>query len=271
MNAVGPRRVPGAAAELAVFLQGDPAGPAVVMAHSVLSSSMMWEAQAALLAARGFFVVRADTRGHGASAAAPGPCTLDDLAADTVAVLDALHIAQAHYVGLSLGGMSGFGLGLHHADRLLSLVLCDCRADAPSAFAAPWDDRVAAAQLHGSCAPLAQSTIERWFGLPFLERHPAVADRFRATAAATSVEGFVACARAIQQLDYAAGVPRIAVPTTLVVGANDGPLPAALREIGARLPGAVLEVIADAGHLPNVDQPEDFNAALLRHFDRLAN
>jgi len=271
MNDIVQRSVAGAAGELAVFVQGDPAGPAVVMAHSILSSSMMWEAQAALLAERGFYVVRADTRGHGASAAPAGPYTLDDLAADTVTVLDALHIAKAHYIGLSLGGMSGFGLGIHHADRLLSLVLCDCRADAPPAFVAPWDERVATVQQHGSCAPLAQSTIERWFGVPFLERHPAVADRFRSTAAATSVEGFSGCARAIQKLDYLADVPRITVPTTLIVGANDGPLPGALRDIQVLLPGAALAVIADAGHLPNIDQPEAFNTALLRQFDRVVN
>jgi 3-oxoadipate enol-lactonase len=271
MNTIEQRRVTGAAGELAVFVQGDPSGPAVVMAHSVLSSSMMWEAQATLLAARGFHVVRADTRGHGGSAAPAGPYTLDDLAADTVAVLDALRIAKAHYIGLSLGGMSGFGLGLQHADRLLSLVLCDCRADAPAAFVAPWDERVATVRQQGSCAPLAESTMERWFGAPFLERHPAVAERFRATAAKTSVEGFAGCAHAIQHLDYLAGVPRITAPTTLIVGANDGPLPGALRDIQALLPGSVLEVIADAGHLPNIDQPEAFNAALLRHFERVAH
>ena len=271
MNAIEQRSVAGEAGELAVFVQGDLNGPAVVMAHSVLSSSMMWEAQAGLLAARGFRVVRVDTRGHGASAAPAGPCTLNDLAADTVAVLDALRIDKAHYIGLSLGGMSGFGLGIHHADRLRSLVLCDCRADAPAAFAAPWDERVATALQHTSCEPLAQPTIERWFGISFLARNPAVADRFRATAAATSVEGFAGCARAIQQLDYLSSVPRIAAPTTLIVGANDGPLPGALREIRTLLPGAVLEVIADAGHLPNIDRPEPFNAALLRHFERLGN
>lgn len=270
MNTVEQRRVAGAAGEVAVFTQGDPKRPAVVMAHSVLSSSMMWEAQAELLAARGYYVVRADTRGHGDSVAPTGPYTLDDLAADTVAVLDALHIPRAHYIGLSLGGMSGFGLGLRHADRVLSLVLCDCRADAPPAFAAPWDDRVALALKHNSCAPLAQSTIERWFGVPFVESHPVVADSFRSTAAATSVEGFVGCARAIQHLDYLADVPRITAPTTLIVGANDGALPDALRDIQGVLPGSVLEVIADATHLPNIDQPHAFNEALLRHFDRIA-
>lgn len=262
-------QLPGAAGELAIYVQGDAAAPVVFMTHSILSASMMWEAQAELLAASGWRVIRADTRGHGASHASAAPYAMNDLVADTVAVLDALQIERVHYLGLSLGGMSGFGLGIHHADRLLSLCLCDTRADAPPAFAAPWDDRIAIAQKDG-CSALAESTTERWFGQPFLQAHPALARQFRETAAATSVEGFTGCARAIQKLDYLADLGRIATPTTLIVGANDGPLPQAMRDIQATIPGAVLEVIPGAGHLPNIDQPDAFNAALLRHLERVA-
>jgi 3-oxoadipate enol-lactonase len=261
-------RLPGRAGELAVQVQGDSAAPAVLMTHSILSSGMMWERQAALLAGQGWRVVRADLRGHGASQAPPAPYAMDDLAADMVDVLDALSIGRAHYVGLSLGGMIGFGLGIRHPDRLLSLCLCDARADAPPAFAAPWDDRIAIAREHG-CAALAGSTAERWFGKAFLEAQPALAQRFRETIAATPVDGFEGCARAIQQLDYLAALERIAAPTTLIVGANDVPLPQAMREIQARIRGAVLEEIPGAGHLPNIDQPDAFDAALLRHFARV--
>lgn len=269
MTTVVKKLVPGPAGEVAIYVQGDAAAPVVFMTHSILAASMMWEAQAELLAAAGWRVVRADTRGHGASPASAAPYTMSDLVADTVAVLDALQIERAHYVGLSLGGMSGFGLGIDHPDRLLSLCLCDTRADAPAAFAAPWDDRIAIARQHG-CAALAESTTERWFGKPFLEAHPALAHRFRETAAATPIEGFVGCARAIQQLGYLPDVGRITTPTTLIVGANDGPLPQAMRDIQALITGAVLEVIPGAGHLPNIDQPDAFNAALLRHLDRVA-
>lgn len=261
--------VPGAASEMAVYVQGNAAAPTVVMSHSILSSSMMWDAQAELLAAAGWRVIRIDTRGHGDSHAPAVSCTMDDLAADTVAVLDALGIARAHYVGLSLGGMSGLGLGIHHGERLLSLCLCDARADMTAAFAAPWDERIAQAREHG-CGVLAESTTERWFGKAFLESHPAIAQRFRDAVASTSFEGFAACARAIQKLDYLPRVGEITAPTTLIVGANDGPLPQAMRELQALISGAVLEVIPDAGHLPNIDQPEAFNAALLRHLARVA-
>ncbi|MCS6765669.1 MAG: alpha/beta hydrolase [Candidatus Protistobacter heckmanni] len=253
--------------EIAVALQGSEGAPAVLLSHSILAAGMMWDAQAALLAAQGWRVINMDTRGHGASKASPAPYTMDGLADDAVAVLDALGVAKAHFVGLSLGGMIGFGLGVRHASRLLSLCLCDARADAPAAFAAPWDERITAAQS-GGAAVLAQSTVERWFGKAFVDANPAVAERFRATISATPLDGFVGCARALQGLDYLKDVAGINAPTTLIVGANDGPLPGAMEEIRGRIAGARLDVIPDAGHLPNIDQPAAFNAALLAHFLR---
>ena len=125
--------ISGPAGDIALKIQGDPSAPAVFMTHSILSSGMMWDEQAALLAANGYRVIRADTRGHGASHAGTAPYTMGDLVADTVAALDALKIERAHYIGLSLGGMSGLGLGIAHANRLLSLCICDVRADAPPA------------------------------------------------------------------------------------------------------------------------------------------
>lgn len=270
MKQIGTRRiVRGAAGDVAVYLQGDTEAPAVAMTHSILSSSVMWEEQAALLAGRGFRVVRIDTRGHGASQAPAGPYTMDDLAADTVAVLDNLQIDKAHYIGLSLGGMSGLGLGIRHGSRFLSLCLCDARADAPPVVAAPWDERISIAQQHRSCAPLAEPTIERWFGKPFLEKHPSIAERFRDAASSTLVDGFAGCARAIQSLDYLPDVNRIELPTTLIVGEKDGVLPQAMRELQTLIPRAALELIPNAGHLPNIDQSDVFNAAMLRHFQRV--
>jgi 3-oxoadipate enol-lactonase len=261
-------RLPGPAGELAVAVQGPVRGTPVLMAHSILSAASMWDEQAALLAARGYCVLRADTRGHGLSAAPAAPYAMADLVADSIAVLDALDIPQAHYIGLSLGGMSGFGLGIHHGHRLLSLLLCDARADMPAAAGAVWPERMAIAQAQG-CAGLAASTVERWFGRAFLDLHPAIEQRFLASARATSVPGFVGCAQAIIGLDYLPRVAEIRTPLTMIVGANDGPLPQAMRDLQARINGAAMAVIGDAGHLPNIDQPATFNAALLRHFERL--
>jgi 3-oxoadipate enol-lactonase len=99
-----------------------------------------------------------------------------------------------------------------------------------------------------------------------LEANEVVGKAFRQTIANTTASGFVSCARAIQGLDYLDQVSNIKVPTTLIVGAKDGPLPQAMQDMQQRIAGAKLEVIPDAGHLPNIDQSVLFNTAMMRHF-----
>jgi 3-oxoadipate enol-lactonase len=190
---------------------------------------------------------------------------MDDLVADTVAILDALGIEKAHYVGLSLGAMSGFGLGILHPKRVHSLLLCDGRADMPEAAGAVWNERISAAHSSG-CAVLAQSTTERWFGAEFLNANPEIAEKFQRTVASTQVDGFVGCAQAIQTLNYLPRVSEIKAPTTLLSGANDGVFPQVMADLCTLIPDSKLEIIANSGHLPNIDHPAAFNAALMRHF-----
>ncbi|MEY3426781.1 MAG: 3-oxoadipate enol-lactonase 2, partial [Pseudomonadota bacterium] len=108
------------------------------------------------------------------------------------------------------------------------------------------------------CQSLAVATTERWFGVPFLEANAVVAQAFRQTISSTTATGFVSCARAIQGLDYLEQLSQIKVPTTLIVGAKDGPLPQAMKDMQ--------QLISGSGHLPNIDQSVLFNAAMMRHF-----
>lgn len=254
---------------LAAHLWGDPRAQAVVLSHSILTSSAMWRGQVDLLTRLGLFVVGVDTRGHGESVATPAPYSMSMFVNDTLTALDALDIGRAHFVGLSLGGMIGLGLGIAHADRLLSLVVCDARADSPDSFRAPWPERIEIAR-HQGCAALAASTVQRWFGREFIETRPEEVRSIAEMIAKTSVTGFVGSAQALMQLDYLGAVDVIDTPLTLIVGENDGTLPAVMRDLHQRCPGSAFEVIPNAGHLPNVEQPNAFNAALSRHFGRLS-
>ncbi len=254
---------------LAAHLWGDPRSQAVVLSHSILTSSAMWRGQVDLLTRLGLFVVAVDTRGHGDSVATPAPYSMSMLVNDVLTVLDALGIGRAHFMGLSLGGMIGIGLGIGHADRLLSLVVCDARADSPDSFCAPWPERIEIARCQG-CAALATSTVERWFSREFIETHPEEVRSITEMIAKTSVTGFVGSAQALMQLDYLGAVDVIATPMTLVVGENDGALPAVMSDLHQRCAASEFEVIPNAGHLPNVEQPDAFNAALSRHFGRLS-
>jgi 3-oxoadipate enol-lactonase len=237
--------------------------PCVVLAHSIMTDARMWAPQLAHLTSLGFRVLRPESRGHGGSGNEPSVLTIDRLAADVVRVLDRLDIARAHFVGLSLGGMVGFALGQQHPGRLDSLVICDARADSPPAFAQPWDERIVQAREQGM-ASLVQPTLDRWFAerLAALDRDTQA--QLREAISSTSVEGFVATARALQDFDYTSALGSMPAGATLIVGEKDGVLPAVMTDLSRRMPGCHLEIISGAGHLPNLEQAALFNAALTR-------
>lgn len=250
-------------ANVALHIVGTGDKPIVFMSHSILSSSKMWDEQVKVLVTNGYRVICLDTRGHGESDATSPPYTMKDLVIDVIESMNALSIDKAHFVGLSLGGMIGFGLALDYAHRFHQFILCDARADAPETFSAPWNERISIANEKG-CGALANSTIERWFGKSFVENTPRVAAKFLAIATNTSVNGFIGCARAIQGLNYLSSLKQISAPVTMLVGSNDGPLPQAMTEIQKLISGSKLNVIKGAGHLPNIDQSESFNKLLLQ-------
>jgi 3-oxoadipate enol-lactonase len=248
---------------------GEIGQPCVLLAHSIMTSAHMWAPQISHLVNLGYRVLRPESRGHGASGNVASAFTIDRLAMDVVSVLDGLEIDRAHFVGLSLGGMVGFALGQQHPARLMSLVICDARADSPPAFALPWEERINQARAQGM-ASLTQSTLERWFGDRFASLDPATQAQLLNDISSTSVEGFVATARALQNFNYLSTLASMPLHTTLIVGDKDGVLPSVMAELARSMPTGHLEVIPDAGHLPNLERPTLFNAALTRAFERIA-
>jgi 3-oxoadipate enol-lactonase len=261
--------VPVDGATLQVHDDGEIGRPCVVLAHSIMTSANMWSPQVAHLCGLGYRVLRPDSRGHGGSTHEHAAFTIDTLATDIVRMLDRLQVTRAHFVGLSLGGMVGFALGQQHAGRLASLVICDARADSPAAFAQPWDERIEQARAQGM-ASLVQPTLERWFGDRIGALDASFLARLREDMKSTSVEGFVATARALQDFDYTSGLASMPAHTTLIVGDKDGVLPGVMADLARRIPSCHLEVITGAGHLPNLEQPAAFNAALEGALGRVA-
>jgi len=117
--------VPGKAGRLSVRVGGAEHGAPVLLCHSILTSSAIWHRTAMTLAASGWRVICPDTRGHGRSDAPAGPYTIDDLVADDIAVLDALKIPRAIFVGHSIAGTEVFKLGAAYPDRVIKLVTLD--------------------------------------------------------------------------------------------------------------------------------------------------
>lgn len=251
---------------LSCQLSGKDKAATVCLSHSLACSGIMWEPQMQVLNER-FRVLRYDIRGHGGSEATPPPYSLDLLADDVVAMLDALEIEQVHWVGLSMGGMIGQNLALRHPRRLLSLVLCDTLSVVSDAAQPVWAERIETAKSEGM-APLCEPTLGRWFTAAFLERDPPALASIRAQILNTPVTGYVGCCEAIRRIDYISRLNGIQLPTRVIVGAEDPATPPAdAQAIHQRIEGSSLRVIDDAAHLSNVEQPEAFNGALLEFLD----
>lgn len=242
-------------------LTGKAGAPTVVLSHGLAADLSMWEPQIDMLG-RSFSVLSYDIRGHGGTGATAGEYTLDLLARDVIALLDTLGIEQAHYIGLSLGGMVGQQLGAWHGERLASLTLCATTSDAPKAA---WDTRVREARAEG-VASMVEATVDRWVTPEFKQQHPERMEQMRAMVRGTSHDGYVGCAAAIRDMQLASVLNRIAVPTLVVAGEADTstPLPV-LERIAAAIPNAQWLTVPGAAHMPTMERPELCNPAL-EHF-----
>jgi 3-oxoadipate enol-lactonase len=243
-------------------LSGSDELPVVMLSHSLACSMIMWNPQMDILQSH-FRVLRYDTRGHGGTDAPGGAYTLEGLAADALALLDALDIQTVHFVGLSMGGMIGQCLALAHTDRLKSLTLCDTAAKIPDEAQPVWEERIAAAESGGMQA-LASQTMERWFTAPYLNQNPPEVELIRQQILSTPVAGFVGCSEAIRRLNYLDRLSEITLPTRIIVGKDDPGTPVAASEaMHARIAGSSLVVLPDAAHLSNIEQADGFNRALM--------
>lgn len=244
-------------------IDGREGAPWLTFSNSLATNLHMWDRQAAALGAD-FRILRYDKRGHGASEAPEGPYDFDMLVADAVGLWDALGIASSHFVGLSIGGMTALGLGIHHPDRVGRMVVSNAVAEADPAFRSAWDGRIAAAEADGMGA-LVDSTVERWCSEPFLAAAPPELGTLKRMVASTSVAGYVGCARALQGLAFESRMAEISAPTLFLAGKEDAATPAATMSRIARLvPGAEYVELSPAGHISNMELPDAYTAALRR-------
>ena len=236
-----------------------PGRPVLVLSNSLATDLSMWSLQANRFGQQ-FSLLRYDTRGHGNSAVPAGPYTIEQLAGDVLALLDALQIKQAHFCGISLGGMVGQWLGANAPQRLLSLVLADTAAQ--SGDAGFWNGRIDAAILGGMSA-IIPDVLGGWFTEGFCARKPDEVERVSALIRATKVEGFAACCEAIRDMDQQASASKIRVPTLVAYGRHDVATPPSASKFLLEQIAGSEELVLEAGHIANIEDPEEFNRGVL--------
>jgi 3-oxoadipate enol-lactonase len=242
---------------------GAPVGkPVIVFANSLGTDFRIWRDVIVKLAGD-FGFVTYDKRGHGLSDAPDAPYTMDDHVSDLEALLDHLQIKRAIICGLSVGGLIAQGLYARRKDLVRALILCDTAHRIGTKDM--WNARISAVQEAG-IASIADGVLERWFTPEFRREGNAEFAGYRNMLVRTPTSGYAGTSAAIRDCDYTDEARLIGVPAICIVGDQDGATPPELMLVTAKLiPGAAYEVIEDAGHLPNIEQP-DALVAVMRAF-----
>jgi 3-oxoadipate enol-lactonase/4-carboxymuconolactone decarboxylase len=251
--------------ELFYELSGPTGAPVVAFSNSLGTTMAMWDVVVPVLRGR-YQVLRYDTRGHGRSQVLDQPITIDDLADDLVGLLDNLGIANAHVVGLSLGGMTGQALASRYPDRVISLTLMATSAYMPSPQS--WDERASLVRAQGTAA-IVEATMSRWFTPDYPSQAPERVSPVRAAFISIDPVGYAVCCNAVGRMDLRPIIHRIAAPTLVIAGADDPATPVAMaEELRSTTPEAEMSVLPRAAHLLAIEQAEKAAAYLVSFLDR---
>ena len=262
---IGEHRVANGKATIHAVVHGPEGAPWLTCLHALATDLHLWDSLLPVLSLNNR-VLRIDLCGHGSSTIGSAPYTIEGLADDVVAVWNALRVDRSAVLGLSLGGMIGISLALSEPDRVSALIAADCRADAPPAFQAMFDARDKALADAGM-AGVEALTLPSWISPETLAEQPRVVAALRAVIRGTRPKAYLAATAALRTLALKPRLAQVSAPSLFLVGALDGPHPAAMREMANAIPGAHFVEIPGAAHLAHLDRPDAFAKAVTQFLE----
>mgnify|MGYP002785455122 CR=1 FL=1 len=243
----------------------------LVLIHAFPVNARFWEAQLGL-ANEGWHVLAPHLRGFGeAEGGTAADTRIDDYASDVEALLAERGVGSAVIGGLSTRGYTAFALYRRAPQLVRGLILADTRAEADPPGARPNRLRLIDAARVGGVSAVADEMVPKLLGATTHARRPDVVAAVRALIGESHADAPIGALHALMtRPDSTPLLGSITVPTLVIVGDEDELTPPALSEKIARgIPGAQLVTIPGAGHFPNLERPEAFNAAVVAFLSRL--
>jgi pimeloyl-ACP methyl ester carboxylesterase len=250
--------------EIDVDYRDTGSGVPVIFIHAFPLNQTMWDDQLVALRTQ-CRVITLDLRGFGSTVAPPGPYQMGQMASDVRGLMSALDIDRAVLVGLSMGGYVSLAFYRDYPESVLAMVLADTRAKADTPEARERRLKSATkAETEGAHA-VAADMIPLLVGRTTLESRPSIVERVRAMIEANSPVGIAGAQRGMaERPDSTPLLEALDLPTLILVGAEDTLTSVAEAEnLCDGIRGARLRVIPGAGHLSNMEQPAEFNSALM--------
>jgi 3-oxoadipate enol-lactonase len=237
--------------------RGDP----VLLLHPLASSGEVWRPAGEWLGRGGRTVLALDARGHGESPWDGRPFSVEDMADDAAAVLEALSLDSVGVVGMSMGGCTALVLALRRPDLVRRLVLADTTASYGPDRVAQWEQRAVQAETSPR-EDLLDFQLTRWFTEEFRAAEPAECTRVADVFVGTSGAVHGAACRALGGFDVVDRLPEITAETLVLVGEEDYATPPAMAEaLAAGLPKAELRILPQTRHLSMVESRDTWSAA----------
>lgn len=246
------------------------AGLPIIFIHAFPLNQTMWDDQVAALGTR-FRPITLDLRGFGRSDAPRGPYPMERMAMDVRALMSALSIEDAVIAGCSMGGYVALAFYREYPGAVRALVLSDTRASADTEEGRERRQKSAEKAEREGARAIASDMLPLLLGETTVAARPEVVGRVRRMAESSSPEGIAAAQRGMAaRPDSVYMLAAIDCPSLILVGAEDkltGPAEAEAMRDG--IPGSRLRVIESAGHLPNLERPEEFNKALIEFLETI--
>jgi 3-oxoadipate enol-lactonase/4-carboxymuconolactone decarboxylase len=240
-------------------IQGTPNSPVLLFSNSLGADLSMWDDLVPHLLPY-FRVLQYDTRGQGQSELTEGPYDVEMLGQDVIDLLDTLKIEKVYFCGLSMGGLIGQYLGIHHPERLHKLILSN--TDSKIGTQQGWNDRIKTINEYGMQA-IVDGTMDKWFTKAYHITNPYRIAEMKEIFLANRTAGYTACCAVVRDADFRANIKRISLETLIITGDEDEVTNVAQAEaMQKEIPNAKLKVFP-ARHLPSTELPAYFAQTLI--------
>jgi len=246
-------------------------GPAVLLIHGFPLNRQMWQPQLLPLAGAGYRVIAPDLRGFGASDAPAVGYSMNGFADDLVALLDALQIERAVVGGMSMGGYILMNLLERYPDRVRAACFIATKSAADDEAGRERRSALAAEAERLGANPIIKIFAELLFAQETMQQRPELIARVTSWMRDASPKGLAGGLLAMRdRKDYTSLLSSFRLPSLVVAGSEDrAASPDAARTLIAGITGCASRIIDHAGHMVNLEQPEEFNKTLLAFLNTL--
>jgi pimeloyl-ACP methyl ester carboxylesterase len=247
-------------------------GTPLVLVHGHPFNRSMWNEQVEAFSSN-YRIIVPDLRGYGETTVVPGKTTMEEMAGDLAALLDALAVDRSILGGLSMGGQIVFEFYRQFPERVSALLLADTQPQAETEEGRIARYATAQRVIDHGVQILAHESLPKLLSPKTFAERPEVVDKVRHMIVRTQPEGAAAALRGrAERRDYTPLLQEITVPTLIVVGSEDEYTPVGdAKLMHQKIAGSRLTIFEGIGHMPNMECSAVFNVTLRQFLRSIAS